>query len=397
MKASNPIDPSLALVRRVRRRRNAEALQRLAYGALATGTLAFAVLVLLALTASIEVLAAGIAVIAVAFGAATWMMISHTRRRWLGRARAVAWVDATAGLDHRLVTLVARHDRTSALVPLLVAESEAGLAPWTLDRLQPERVPWGHLTAAVVGAYLLVLVILTAPQWRPAELPLAPADGAIATAPDSRLANVAQRLRATTGAPRGAGTPGADASGASSGEPGAAKPARSTFPRLASALQRALRARLWGAEWARVAANTEAAPADATSTGTGQTQGVPTRSPARTRTASRDARPGDAGELVPGSGGTRAGAGTDPNLYGTRTGNDASAAGRFPIGLAALVRGPRGDPGPPSGDAPPSEPDAHPELAPVPRRPLPFPRTPVPPEWEAVVRTVFAHREGGMP
>src|SRR5436190_18982073 len=110
MKASNPIDPSLALVRRVRRRRNVEALQRLAYGALATGTLGVAVLVLLALTASIEVLAAGIAVIAVALGAATWMMISHTRRRWLGRERAVAWVDATAGLEHRLVARVAWPD-----------------------------------------------------------------------------------------------------------------------------------------------------------------------------------------------------------------------------------------------------------------------------------------------
>jgi hypothetical protein len=397
MMASNPLDPSLALIRRARWRRNVEVLQRLTYGAVAVGTTAAAALVLLALAASIELLVAGLAAIAVAVGVTAWMLVSHARRRWLDERRAVTWVDATADLDHRLTTLVARHDRGSALVPLLLSESTERLAPWTLDRLIPERVPWAYLAAAAAGTYVLALVILTAPQWRPVELPLAPADGAVASTSDPGLANLPQRRLATTGAPRGGGSPSADASGATSGETGPAARPRSAIPRLASALQRALRARLWGTEWARVAATDGTAPTSTPTDGDARERGTPTRTAARGRTVTRDARAGDTGEPISGAGGTRAGAGTDPNLFGTGTADDATAAGRFPIGLAALVRGPRGDPGPPSGEAPPAEADAHPELAPVPLPPMPVPRTPIPAEWEAVVRTVFAHREGGTP
>jgi hypothetical protein len=397
MMASHALDPSLALIRRVRRRRNVDALQRATYGAVAIGTTAVAVLVLLALAASVEVVTMGLAMVAVGLVSTTWMLVSHTRRRWLGRARAIAWVDATAGLEHRLVTLVSRHDHASALVPLLAAESAEGLQAWTLDRLMPERVPWGHLAAAGVGTYALALVLLTAPQWRPAAPPPVSADGAVATAADPQLARLPQRRLATTGTPRGGGAPASDASGASSGETGPAKPPRSAFPRLASALQRALRARLWGAEWARVAATDEAAPPSDATTSEAREHARSTRPGAPGRSVDQDLRRADAGERVPGASGTRAGAGTDPNLYGTRTDDDATAPGRFPIGLAALVRGRHGDPGPPKGEAPPAEPDAHPELASVPRAPTPFPRTSVPPEWEAVVRSVFAHREGDPP
>jgi hypothetical protein len=397
MTASNPADLSFALIRRARRRRNVETLQRALYDAIAASTFGAALLVLLALSSGIEAVAVGMGSVAVALAATVWVVVRQARRRWLGRTRAVAWVDATAGLDHRLVTWVSRQDSASAFMPLLIAESTDRLAPWTLDRLTPDRVPWAHLAVAVGGTYVLALVILTAPQWRPATMPLAAADGAVATAADPALAELAQRRLATTGAPRGAGTPSGDASGASAGEHGAAAKSLGMLPRVASALQRALRARLWGAEWARVADAHEAAPSPTATAADSHDRTASTRSAARAQTARGAVGPRDAGEPIDGAGGTRAGAGTDPNLYGTRTTDDATAAGRFPIGLAALVRGPRGDPGPPSGEAPPAEPDVHPELAPVPRAPLPFPRTTVPAEWESVIRSVYAHREGDPP
>jgi hypothetical protein len=396
MTPSNPLDPSPALIRRVRRRRNVEAVQRATYGAIALVTTAVAALVLLALASSVEVLAAGFASIVVGLALTSWMLVSDVRRRWLDRARTIAWIDATAGLDHRLVTLVARRDHASTLVPLLEHESVEQLRPWTLERLMPERVPWSYLAAAAAGAYALVLVLLTAPQWRPPAPPAAP-DGAVATAADAQLARLPQRRLATQGTPRSAGAPSADASGASGGETGSAPRRRSAVAQLASALQRALRARLWGAEWARVTATDEAAPASATTTADGRDHAPSTRTGSRTRSVDGDVRRAESGEPVPGSAGTRPGAGTDPNLYGAPSDDGTTAPGRFPIGLAALVRGRHGDPGPPTGDAPPAEPDAHPELAPVPRAPTPFPRTPVPPEWEAVVRAVFAHREGVTP
>ncbi len=385
------------LVRRVRRRRNGVTVQRAAYAAIAVVTAVAAGLALLALAAGVDWLAAGMVASALALPAAAWTLVARARRRWLDARRAIVWVDAAAGLDHRLVTLVARNDRASAFVPLLAAESVERLAPWTVDRLVPDRVPWAHLAAAAAGTYALVLVLLTAPQWRPAE-PRIVTEDAIATAPDSRLANVARRLAATTGAPRGAGTPSADASGATSDATGAPTAPKPPLSRLASALQRALRAQLWGAEWARTAASADA-PSDGAADREGDVGDHDRASAraARTPTARRDARSGVADERGAGPGGTRAGAGTDPNLFGTRAVDDEAAAGRFPIGLAALVRGPSGEPGPPSGDAPPAELDQHPELAPAPRMPLPFPRTSVPPEWEAAVRAVFARRDGETP
>ncbi len=383
-------DPVARQVRRVRRRRNLHAAQLGLYGVAAALGAASAAVVVLALTAgtrgfALGALAAGGGAVAAASGAAR-----AAARRWTPGRRAARWVDDTAGLGGRLATLVELRGRDGAFVPLLVAQNLERLDAWRPERLVPRRVPWLALGAALAGVYGFLLALAVAPRLVPpatelvwSEQPLAPLDLAgDAEGGEAPRRLVVSPLAGEAGAGGGAALPGA---GIAPRERGARAGAPQT-------LQDRIRRSLWGERFTS-AATAAATGRPGTQHGRGAEPSAPGARGQREGRASREgATEGAAAGTNEPATASGAGTGTDPELFAVDTDDEAAADGRFALGLAARVHGPRGAPRPPSGEAPPAEPDARPPLAPGPRDATAPRRPAVPAEYEAVVRALFAHR-----
>jgi hypothetical protein len=387
-------DPILRQVRRVRWRRDLHTLQRALYLALASVAGAAALVVLLALSASAGVFAAGLCGALGAAVVAGAAIVRSTRRRWLGRRGTAGWVDAQAFLDGRLVTAVGLRQRPPTFfVPLLVQENLERLAAWPAERLVPRRVPRAALAAALGASYALALTLALAPRLEPPVPEIVRGDEPVELGtPIDGLPRrpVVAPARPARGAGAAGGHPGGAVADVSPRRPGA-------LARLASGLQDRIRRRLWSERWGRIEMAGAEPPADAPPAGavSGDTDAGPTAAGtgpqgAHRQTAARG--PAEAPAAAGHEGASGAGTGTDPALYGSAPALRHAGTGRFALGLAADVHGPTGSPRPPSGEAPPAAADERPALAAALRADVPFHRAQVSPEHEPIVRALFRRR-----
>jgi hypothetical protein len=386
----------LRQLRRVRWRHNAHALQRMAYGAVATAALLAVVVLLLAVRATPPVFVAGSVVAAIALGVALIALARNAAHGWLGRARAAAWVDRTMQLDGRLLTLVdVRADDDDGFVAVLERQTAERLPAWTPARVVPYAVPPGMLAAAFASVALLALAVVLAPRLRPAAPRVVvsdrPMDWVAATGEGGESAEthlLAPGTEQTTGADDGATVNGGG------DEPGAlqawlqrellgdATPSwEDGDASLASAGRRPT------ADRARRTTRDATGAADA-STPTPSADAVDDGTPRATHPGRGDTADGSGD--APGAGG-----GTDPRLFGDAAADGVVIRDRFELAIAARVRTRQGGPGAPHGDAPVPEPDRHPTLAGGGRTDDPIHRMPVPVAWETLVRRLYVRHAGG--
>src|SRR5689334_12768293 len=117
-------------VRRVRRRKNLYELQRTLYLAIAAATVATTVLLPLALFAPADLFAiAAWSSLALLAGLGL-VLVGATRRRWLARERAAAWIESQRPLGGRVRTLLELASRppasTTFFHALLASQVDAG-------------------------------------------------------------------------------------------------------------------------------------------------------------------------------------------------------------------------------------------------------------------------------
>ena len=407
-------------IRRVRRRKNLYELQRAVYWAAAAGTGAAIVLLPLALFAPARLFAI---VSSAAFAVLTGiglMLAGRARRRWIGAAHAIAWIEARSRLAGRLRTLVELAPRPQGFFhPLLESEVTRDLDAWTPRRIVPRAVPRGALATALVAIVALVVIARLASFAPPPAPALAFSDAPLAGERDASAddAAVGERVVVAPGVPRD------DAD-----EPAPVRDdTPSSLASFSSRLQENVRQQVWGKAWERVrdalaragtsgrgdaegdgddAAELAANDlVDAESAGTNGS-GAPQRRPGVGKQPAEDddtasgrtdaAPPEDEAETrsdeAGGQGGGGAGTGTAPNLFGGSS-VDTAGTGSFELALAARMRADRTRGRRGTGAAGPSaDPDAQPALAADQRRETAAHRMTVPAAYETVVREVFAHR-----
>src|SRR6185295_11479262 len=227
-------------VARVRRRRNVHTLARALGTTLAVGATFLALLVALALATGPRVFTAGCALLATTVMVAMGWLLRRAWRDWLGRARAPAWVDRTAGLEGRLATLLELRgpDAHGFFLPLLEEENRRRLSCWEPQRLVPQRVPRGVLVAAAVALTALASLVALAPVLAPVPRRTTSADEVVHAVP-ARPGDLARRV-ANVGAEVGQGP-------LAPSPPVEAPPAQEPTS-LARALQKRIRQELWGEE-----------------------------------------------------------------------------------------------------------------------------------------------------
>src|SRR5262245_51706664 len=394
------VDAIARQLRRLRWRWNLHALQRALYLTAATVAGAAAALVLLALRAGDASFAPGLAgLVVVALGALV-LIARGAVRGWLRPAQIHLWVDRRVGLGGRLATVMElpEHRRQAALFPLLVEQNAADMEVWQPERVVPLAVPLLALAAAIIAAQGLVLVLRLAPRLRPPPAEVAKSDRPVEhAAPVDELDTVPHRVLVAPMRvpPQTSQRSGGDAEGSAATGGGAGAKRSASLP---TQLRQRIRRQLWGAPSTPI----ELAGGQPHAPGTAADEGR--RGPSVPGKGGRagdehgdgrsDARrtgdTGAAGQQGRGEGAARAGPGTAPDLYGPPTGADLHE-GHFALGLGADVHGPGGRPRPPSGEAPPAALDEQPELAPEQREGTPSHKMPVPPDYEPIVRAVFAH------
>jgi hypothetical protein len=402
-------------VARVRRRRNVHTLARALCATIAIGATVLALLVALALAAGPRAFTTGCALLATTLIVAMGWLLRRAGRAWLGKARAPAWIDRSAGLEGRLATLLElrRRDAEAFFLPLLEEENRRRLSRWEPQRLVPQRVPRGALVAAAVALTAFASLVAFAPGLAPAP-PRATSADEIMHAVPARPGDVARRVASV----------GAEADKKAGLEPLAQSPAveapREPEPTsLARALQKRIRRELWGdepraeparrppgkAKGAPSEERDDAASEDSWQVAKGSRGDRPARPenepvPRAQLEAAGDEAPDDAArapadteERPVGSGGgaSGAGSGTDPNLFGPEQARGDAPNGRFELGIVARVRTHRASPHPPTGAPPPAAPDERPVLGARQRQEIAVRRMIVPPAFEPIVRRVFAH------
>jgi hypothetical protein len=126
----------------LRTRRNTLLAQRALAYALSAILIAAALIVPLALRASMQLFAAASAAISLAALAAIAYCASRAWTGWLSLPATARFADASAALDDRLTTLIgtAPNHPASTLRPLLVAQLLSARRHWTVDALAPQRV-----------------------------------------------------------------------------------------------------------------------------------------------------------------------------------------------------------------------------------------------------------------
>lgn len=409
-------------VRRVRRRKNLYELQRALYLSIAGAGGAAVVLLPVALFARADVFAVAGWTTLVAALAAGGRLAGTTRRRWLSRPDAIAWVERAGGLAGRVRTLLELGAEPGLAAgffhPLLVSEVGATLPAWTPRRLLPRRAPRGALAAAVAALLALAAAVRlaalappAAPAGRGAGAGMAEADAA--RAPEATVDDrVIAAPEATT---RGAGHAGGRATAR----------ADSRLTRLSSALQENVRAQVWGKAWervrdalARAGASGLEGPAEGEAidaTELDAERGDAARFARRDRRGGADrealgagdGRGGDPEDAAPSdappgaeeprdgvAGASGAGNAASPGDLFTGSSVDTSDTdGSFELSLAARMRNDPAGHRRAGGAAPDAGPDAHPALAADQRRASAVHRMTIPAAYEQVVREVFAHRE----
>jgi hypothetical protein len=406
-----PIDPRIEdQLRRVRWRRRLHEWQRAAYVVLAVAGAGGAAAVLAALRGGTLAFVGATLVLLVGLSLASALTLRSLWRRRLPRAQAVVWIDDAAGLRGALATLATLR-RPSPFAALLAERNVALLRRWTPERVVPTFIPVGRCVAAAIGAGALALAVVLAPTLRPAPPTVVTLDRPLVGLDAREIPVRSDRVLLGTETRDGADGGGHD------GLPHAATPGdgagteRAAWPMV---VQERVRRALWGAEWDRIrdalargvdpqaggdpqrragrdGSRPERPDAGARAgSGTHGTGGGDVRQAAAERAASDDdldAR-GDAS-----TGEVAAGDGVDPNLFGPDADEAHATADPFALALAARVRTRQSGPRPPSGDTPDDSPDAHPALAARERVEDAAHRMSVPPQYESIVRALFAHAE----
>ncbi len=427
-------------VRRVRRRKNLYELQRTLYTTVAAGAGAATLLLPVTLFASTTAFGLAAACMAALMLGVAMLLAGALRRRWLGRAHAVRWVEAKAALGGRVQTLVEIAPRArnapQFFQALLASQVAAELDAWRPQRLVPRAVPRAAGASAVVMVAVLIVVFHLASL----ALPTPPAigfsdrphggrdersDGGDGAAPGERVV-VAPGVPSTGDTDSGQAT-----------DDGRDDDSRLT--QLSSAVQENVRKQVWGKAWERVrdalaragtsgggsrrdgrAASEDGGEegvegklegteenewevarrpserargaADSSSDHTDGTDGADGQGDANSNAddpsagSSDDADAGDAG-------GTTAGNGASPgDLFAGAPVMPGAGSGSFELSLAARMRSDRSGRKRSGGPAPDADPDARPALGTEQRRETAAHRMAVPAAYEQVVREVFAHR-----
>ena len=414
MAAPGPLDAIRDQVRGVRRRRNALAVQRAAYELAGVAAGLAALVVLAALRAGR--LGFALAVVAALGGLAVALAgaARTVRHGWLSRAAAPGWIDGRGVLQGRLATLLSlRRVPEHPFERLLAAQTAARLRSLRPERLVPRVVPWGALAAAGAGAAALLAVLLAAPALRPSRPILLVGDRAIGSVAGEPGTGAPSQLLVAPGAEQRSG----DAAGAG-GEPGDDVPPAEALADLSDRLQDWVQEALWGeAGWEPgEAPEGEEEPGEeagggerrrgrperraGVGAGSGDTpgrDGVPADERAASARAQMGTIPPDGGTPGGGDGGSGAGTGSDPRLYGAARADEPGGGSRFELAIAARVRTRPGGALDPAGGAPPAEPDRNPALAAAQWPEKPAHRMAVPPAWQGVVRRLFAHDRPAAP
>jgi len=401
----DPVDGIRRQVGRVRARRNGWVAQRAVYALVALLAGAASMLLLAALLVGPLAFGAALGAIVLAVAVAAARLSTAAARAWVRVGPSVAWVDARAGLDGRLATLLTLGDRGAPFFqPLLLQTTLARRAAFEPHAVVPSAIPAVALCTALAALGALGIVVRLAPALEPRPLAVASGAGGPAATPTGGF--FFRRMVAAIATPADpssrATEPPTNAPIASAG---AEPDARGGLANLPAALQASLRRQVWGEQWARAGGAetggdraTRTAAADEASARAGHAAGTDDE-----RNAARRATPGDpqSGDVTTaGAGASGAGTGSDPTLFGPANTDEVVAEGRFALGLAARVRSLETGPRPPTGDAPDAAPDAHPALASRQPPDAPAHRAAVPAAYAAIVRETFAHRagtDGGRP
>ncbi len=368
----------------------------MAYGTIASAAVLAVVVLLLAVRATPPVFVAGTVLAAVALGVALLALARHAAHGWLRRSKAAAWVDRTARLDGRLLTLVdVRADDDAEFVAVLARQTTERLPSWTPARVVPYAVPPGMLAAAFAALALLALAVGLAPTLRPAPARVVVSDRPVDwIAAPGEGGESAETHVVAPGTERSAVDGDAATVDGAGDEPSA----------LQAWLQRELlgdAAPSWEDGDASLASADRRSTADhARRTTRDATGATDAPAPGPSADAADDGTPRAVhpgrGDATDGSGDAPgAGGGTDPRLLGDAAADGVVVRDRFELAIAARVRTRQGGPGAPHGDAPVAEPDRHPTLAGGGRADDPIHRMPVPVAWETLVRRLYARRAGG--
>jgi hypothetical protein len=420
MTPTGAVDVVERQVRRVRRRKNLYELQAALYWTIVSAGLAAICLLPLALFAPADVFATAAWSTLAALLIVSAVLLRAARRRWLGRAAAIGWIEARSAVAGRVRTLLelGRLPAVSSgfFHPLLVAEVHATLPSWMPPRLVPRQVPGRALACAIVVVVALVALVRAAALFSPTPPP---------PGVESRPSGGRERT-----ARAGAGGAGdrivtAPAASARPPQPSAARgnggSADSPLTQYSSALQENVRERVWGKAWERVrealaragtsgsALNREdAADEEIDATGADDRavagrdrrsgkRGGDTGEDAEERDADHDGGPSanaqTAGDDREG-GASGAGNGTSPaDLFSGSAVDTADGDASFELSLAARMRSDKAGRRQAGGAPPDADPDTRPALADDQRREAAAHRMTVPAAYEQVVREVFAHRE----
>ena len=416
---------------RLRRRQNLHALQRAVCLLVAIGAAAASVLVYCALAAGAASFALTVWITAGALAGLSLVVVGWAHRGWVPGPRAAAWADGRGGLQGRLTTLAElwSPERTDLLLPLLVEQNQRWLPAWSPRRIVPRRVPWGAVSAAVAALAALRLTLALAPALRPVT---PPATSGEETAPVVAGMVPPDASRTVAWPPEG-DVGDEPAAGVWPGSGGAGDDRRPALARLPAMLQEALQRAVWGppSDAARLAAARErraagtgprrgARPDDELEASVSEGQDASGREQDAALRADASGRPGtalgpdarvradgsmvdgrrerreDDGRAGAGDGAPGAGTGTEPeSLFGEPRMAGVEAGDTFELGLSAPVHARRAAPAPPGEAPPPAEPDERPRLAGRERSEAALPKMTVPPAYEAIVRTLFAHRGEG--
>jgi hypothetical protein len=407
--STRPIEPLLQRVDRIRRSHNLRELQRACYMLVATGLTAASILLVAALFGSTRAFAVTLWSTTAAVAVTGALLLAEAGRRWLGRERAVAWIETRTALHGRLRSLVELDGRaesaaTRFFLPVLRDENSRALPLWEPRRLVPRRVPRAALGTALASVAALLIALTLTPVLYPRVPELA----------NTAASGVEPEASFATGTPRAL----PDDTGADADD--------STLARLPARAQERIRHAVWGDAWERAraalaraaergrrardgdGADDGGAPdggeetwqlAERPPTGNAPAADAGKAHPRRGTDGSADEAPARGGTVertsdegaAPSHAGAGAGTGTTRALYGTSTlPADLASRTHFELGLVTRMRlerrGGTGDNAPPPAD------DVRPRLVPSDRREELAHAMPVPRAYEPIVRQVFAHR-----
>ena len=319
-------------------------------------------------------------------------------------------IDAARGLRGRLPSLfeLDRPDGRARgpLFSLLVHQTVEAMPSWRAAEVVPEVMPIRVLASAIAALCALAMVVVMAPELRPAPPRVLVGDRRIDVSPADDTRDGAETLLVSPGterpAPRSRGDRGREP-----GHGGRGRSARGRLdgapitPELAPADARR-RGELGGRRAAcrRTPQRTASTPPRASTTPRRRRRSTTTLPPAREHRPTRRARRrGTRGgtSTEPGGGGPGEGAGTDtdPTLYGKPDDEPVTGRDRFELGIAARVRTRRGSDMGSWSEAPAADGDRHPVLASQHRAEQPGHRMPVPPAFAPLVSRLYAHTQPG--